>query len=127
MVKFVHLGTGGTHTKHVTDALHRASRLRTCRLYNTMPPTSDTVVAIVDESERLLDKDTLQTLLEQESVVFVIGDSMGVPCNIRNSAEHVCSLSRLKLGHQLQALVLAEAVCDSLASLALSHDAQTTA
>lgn len=123
MVKFIHLGTGGTHTKHVTEELRRASRVRSCRLYNSPATSGDYTVVLTENCHNILSSDDMKRILAHETVIFVIGDANGVPDSITNMADETYSLCAIPLTHQLQALILAESLCTVL--LEIHHDTQT--
>lgn len=72
--------------------------------------SSQYVVAVVDGGPMLDDAGLGQMLQEHEDVVFVVGDSNGMPSEALLSCDAQVAVSGLTLGHQVQAMVLAEAL-----------------
>lgn len=123
MIKLIHLGTGGTHSKQVGEEVKRVNRIRECRLSNTPSIKGVYTVVLSDKSNNVLTVDVLKTILSRDSVSFVVGDSNGVPENLLKAADEVYTLTAIPTTHQLQALILAEALSTSI--MQMHYDSKT--
>lgn len=123
MIKLIHLGTGGTHSKQVGEEIKRVNRIRECRLSNTPNIKGAYTVVLSDKSKNVLTLDVLKTILARDSVSFVVGDSNGIPEHLMKAADEVYTLTAVPTTHQLQALILAEALSTSI--MQMNHDSKT--
>lgn len=124
MIKLIHLGTGGTHSKQVGEEVKRINRIRECRLSNTPNIKGAHTVVLSDKSKNVLTLDVLKTILSRESVSFIVGDSNGIPSSLMAAADEVYTLTAIPTTHQLQALILAEALSTSI--MQMNYDAKTS-
>jgi len=124
MVKLIHLGTGGTHSRQVGEEIKRANRVRECRLTNTPNINGLYTVVLSENATNVLTVDKLKNILARDSVAFVVGDSNGVPGNIMSAADEIYTLTAVPTTHQLQALILAEALSTSI--MQMNHESKTT-
>jgi len=125
MIRFIHLGTGGTHTRQVSAEIQKINRIRTCRLSNTLNTHGTHTVVFSNDASKVLTYEILERILNQSEISLVVGDSNGVPEKAIKEADEVYALTSVPTTHQLQALVLAEALSASI--ILLSHNAKTSA
>lgn len=111
MLTIVHLGGGGTYSRYVQDCVRRIARRRSARVLSELRAGGGQHVVVLKNSETPLDDRGLRSLLaSHEELTFVVGDSNGVPQSVMMASDECYSLSALSLGHQVQAMVLAEAL-----------------
>lgn len=125
MIKLIHLGTGGTYSRQVGEEVKKANRIRECRLSNTPSLKGTYSVVLSGESENVLSLEVLKTILSHDSVSFVVGDSNGIPKHIIEEADEVYTLTAVPTTHQLQALILAEAINTSI--MQMNYESKTSA
>lgn len=123
MIKFIHLGTGGTHTRQVNEEIKKINRIRPCRLSNTLATNGTHIVVFSSNASKVLTNDILEKILSESEVSFIVGDSNGIPEQVVNNADEVYALTAIPTTHQLQALILAEALSTSIIQ---SNYAKTT-
>lgn len=111
MINIIYFGSGSKYANYLKDSIKRISRVRGVNLSNNIVSASNAGKKVaIHQSGAPLTYETLTTLLANEHINFVIGDSRGIRSEILGDCDLIFSVSSLAIPHAIEAAILAEQI-----------------
>lgn len=115
MIVLVHTGHGGALSRHIQNIVERAGYGRACELARSYAGQVGYVVVISAGAPAMHEQKLDEILETHDDVVFVVGDSSGLPQRALECADAQFSVSSLRVSHGCQATIVAEAIAAAIA------------